>query len=113
MQLAQRAVIGLPVAAIEQAIAFPATNHQTGSSQNFQVVTHARLANVQDLAELLHAVGIAAQYSQHLQAQHIATGLAQLQHHGADVTAFGGGRSGLYRTRGRRLARAGFHGVAV
>ena len=64
-------------AAVEHRVAFAPGGQQAGLGEYLEMMAHPRLADGKDLRQLEHAEGVAGQHAQHVQAQRIATGLAQ------------------------------------
>ena len=64
-------------ATVENRVAFTAGRHQVGLGQYLEVVTHARLADAEDLRQFQYAKRIVGQCAQYIQSQRIAAGLAQ------------------------------------
>ena len=78
LQGLQLGVLPQLAAPVENRVALAPRGHQAGIGQHLQVVTEGRLADIEDGAQLGHTKGILAQYPQHLQAQGIGTGFAQV-----------------------------------
>ncbi|MCY1174326.1 hypothetical protein D9M73_145240 [compost metagenome] len=64
-------------ATVENRIAFTAGGDQVSLGQHLEVMTHARLADAEDLRQFQYAERIVGQSAQDIQAQGIAAGLAQ------------------------------------
>ena len=64
-------------ASVENRIAFATGGHQVGLGQHLQMVAHAGLADGEDLRQLQYPERIVGQCAQYVQAQRIASGLAQ------------------------------------
>ncbi|CAM5532574.1 hypothetical protein SSTU70S_04029 [Stutzerimonas stutzeri] len=77
VQFAAEAVALRQVAPVEDRVAFAAGGQQAGLGQHLQMVTHAGLADGEDLRQFQYAERVAGQRPQHVQAQRIAAGLAQ------------------------------------
>ena len=63
---------------VKNGIAFPSRHHQACIGENFQVVAHARLFNIQRLCKFQYAVGIAREDLENRQAQIVSSGFKQL-----------------------------------
>ncbi len=77
VQPAARAVELRQAASVEHRVAFAPGGQQAGLGEHLEMMAHPRLADGKDLRQLEHAEGVAGQHAQHVQAQRIATGLAQ------------------------------------
>ena len=88
MQLAAQQIGVGQGATVENRIAFTTGRHQIGLGQNLEVMTHAGLADAEDLRQFQYAERIVGQRAQYIQPQRIAAGLAQGRQLIANIKTF-------------------------